>query len=828
MAITQIQLDFAGQANVNPRLGRIISTDDLATITTAGYLNTNAAGYAFNPTDMLSIAYNGGEGWFTLSFGANNVITMAQSGGGSFPVNVPNGGTGETSLAAYELIAGGTTDTGAVQSIPSVSAGYVLTDNGPGALPTYQASGGGGGAVLLDPDVGVNQTILNGFLRVEHGLQAGIPSTATAGTLNLFNGHASAAIEYLAVSNSGNFSVRVQNASYGQSTTLTIPDPGINASDFILSDNLLGQTINTGSFTVAQDQIITGSPGNPGELVIEDGTANFLAIACTGALANQVNFQPTGTFGQVTSFLLSDPGASNAYITGLQSQGSTTDNVVTFSNSNGLMKDSGISASSLATNFNYINTYWVSQANGNDANSGTSINAPFQTVQKAITSAGSFSSIIYVVDGVFNNETISTTLGANCNIVINAPSTTFNGSFLFQNINDLYVINAYTVNNLTDQSLVANYLNVVTANNIIDYSGMTITATGAIFSYSFLGSNGPNVYLSAPVMNVTFAPTVLVNAFLTADNIQSFNSTAGSSTSTYYLYAQECYGLNQAGAYVFYGNVTAFSTGTVSGGLFIGLFQHGFYNGTGQGFYMGSNPSNWNYSLSTASPSASGQALISSGAGPNATTAWVGALLTDPGTNQEILTGQLQLDNGTMSLGGYGKNFGVLQIGDETSPHFFTVQLQNTIGSSIFLQPDTTKLWNTTTTFFLPDSGLGGISKFLIDQGVNQMNTGSELLLDKGTGTEAANAVTINAQCCIITTSDLSGVAAGTDYVITLTNSEITVDNGINLTMIGGTNTTRGIQLIAVPGAGIATITISNINALANLNGTLILSFSLI
>ena len=63
------------------------------------------------------------------------------------PVTVPFGGTGNTSFTAYAVICGGTTSTGALQAIASLgSSGQVLTSNGAGALPTWQASGGGGGA----------------------------------------------------------------------------------------------------------------------------------------------------------------------------------------------------------------------------------------------------------------------------------------------------------------------------------------------------------------------------------------------------------------------------------------------------------------------------------------------------------------------------------------------------------------------------------------------------------------------------------------------------------------------------------------------------------
>jgi hypothetical protein len=60
-------------------------------------------------------------------------------------ITVADGGTGRSSHTAYALIAGGTTTTGPQQSIASVgTSGQVLTSNGAGALPTFQAVAGGG------------------------------------------------------------------------------------------------------------------------------------------------------------------------------------------------------------------------------------------------------------------------------------------------------------------------------------------------------------------------------------------------------------------------------------------------------------------------------------------------------------------------------------------------------------------------------------------------------------------------------------------------------------------------------------------------------------
>ncbi len=58
MSIISIYTDTAGQVGVNPRRVKIVSTDSLATITTAGYLNpTSLEGYVIYGTDVLDIIY---------------------------------------------------------------------------------------------------------------------------------------------------------------------------------------------------------------------------------------------------------------------------------------------------------------------------------------------------------------------------------------------------------------------------------------------------------------------------------------------------------------------------------------------------------------------------------------------------------------------------------------------------------------------------------------------------------------------------------------------------------------------------------------------------
>lgn len=84
-------------------------------------------------TTPLSIS-QGGTGSGTQSGALTNIL-------GSSTVSVANGGTARASLTAHNVLLG--EGTSAVSYAPPVSAGYVLTDNGPGNDPTFQAGNAG-------------------------------------------------------------------------------------------------------------------------------------------------------------------------------------------------------------------------------------------------------------------------------------------------------------------------------------------------------------------------------------------------------------------------------------------------------------------------------------------------------------------------------------------------------------------------------------------------------------------------------------------------------------------------------------------------------------
>lgn len=70
---------------------------------------------------------------------ANNVAITGGSITGITDLAVADGGTGRSTATAYAVICGGTTGTGAHQSVASLgSSGQSLKSNGTGALPTFQ------------------------------------------------------------------------------------------------------------------------------------------------------------------------------------------------------------------------------------------------------------------------------------------------------------------------------------------------------------------------------------------------------------------------------------------------------------------------------------------------------------------------------------------------------------------------------------------------------------------------------------------------------------------------------------------------------------------
>lgn len=86
-----------------------------------------------------------------ITIGGNGVYRASGT-----DVPVADGGTGVSSLTAYAPIFGGTTGTGAVQSGTVGTSGQVLTSNGAGSLPTFQAASSGKVAQIVQTQTGAS------------------------------------------------------------------------------------------------------------------------------------------------------------------------------------------------------------------------------------------------------------------------------------------------------------------------------------------------------------------------------------------------------------------------------------------------------------------------------------------------------------------------------------------------------------------------------------------------------------------------------------------------------------------------------------------------
>jgi hypothetical protein len=86
-------------------------------------------------------------GTFAAAAGGTQITTLGTIATGTWngtDIAVADGGTGRGTATEYGVLCGGTTATAAHQSIASVgTSGQVLTSNGAGALPTFQAVSGG-------------------------------------------------------------------------------------------------------------------------------------------------------------------------------------------------------------------------------------------------------------------------------------------------------------------------------------------------------------------------------------------------------------------------------------------------------------------------------------------------------------------------------------------------------------------------------------------------------------------------------------------------------------------------------------------------------------
>jgi hypothetical protein len=186
--VYQLPTQLPGSVGINPNFKFMVVGDNLATVTTAGYLNqVNLESYPLQSTDLISAFYSfnpvtqaGTYGLFSVAI-SNGVITLSQA---SFAgeVTLP---TIVNHIATYTNVSGGLSEDAA--------------------------------------------TAINGG-----NIQAGL--SGTAGQLSSYPGTPTkGALVVAAVANTGNTLTTISNAAMGQASVISIPDPGAATADFVVA-----------------------------------------------------------------------------------------------------------------------------------------------------------------------------------------------------------------------------------------------------------------------------------------------------------------------------------------------------------------------------------------------------------------------------------------------------------------------------------------------------------------------------------------------------------------------------------------------------------------
>jgi len=112
------------------------NTDTYGSLTLQNFVNASLTG-----NNLISFDNTGITIFTSLNLNSG-LITNATWNGNT--ITVPYGGTGRTATTPYSVICGGTTGTGALQSVANVGVtGQVLTSQGAGALPIWSGAGSG-------------------------------------------------------------------------------------------------------------------------------------------------------------------------------------------------------------------------------------------------------------------------------------------------------------------------------------------------------------------------------------------------------------------------------------------------------------------------------------------------------------------------------------------------------------------------------------------------------------------------------------------------------------------------------------------------------------
>jgi hypothetical protein len=313
MSVVSIQRNF----NNVPQMVNMEVTDSQATWAATGYLAlastiasielANNGLWVWQPGDLVLLYSDadGNDSLYQVNSTTNSLVLYSTAGNGAVTLPVVSG-----DFSVFQGTAGAMQDLGYSPSNPAKTK--VVMANGTVTIGEI--------AVYTDTSGTIGQ---DAALAINGGsIQAG--KSGTAGTLISFPGTAANGSLILAAFNAGaNFNTTISNSVMGQSSVISIPDPGVATSKFLLADSATSQSITTGNLivslgniTASQGNLVAGSSGHPGTVTSFPATAaNGSLILAAGNAGGAFNTTiASGVMGQSTVYTIPDIGASTGDI----------------------------------------------------------------------------------------------------------------------------------------------------------------------------------------------------------------------------------------------------------------------------------------------------------------------------------------------------------------------------------------------------------------------------------------------------------------------------------------------------------------------------------
>lgn len=305
MAITSLKRDFVD----SPNIVRMETTNTLAEVEATGYLATqvdiiadiNSGTWTWLPSDLILCSASDGLQLFTLNTALDDFVVYSTAGNGAVTLPVVSG-----NFTVFDGTLGGLQDLGYAPSDPAetivVMAGSAVVAN---RLAKFIDTAG-----TIDDTAGAATNLGN--------ILAG--ASGTAGTLTSFPATAANGSLILAAINAGGaFNTTISNSIMGQSSVISIPDPGAATASFVLStssgtQNITGNLTVSGAITSTAGNITSGSSGDAGTFIsfpatAANGTLILAAINAGGAFNTTIS---NSAMGQSSVISIPDPGAATA------------------------------------------------------------------------------------------------------------------------------------------------------------------------------------------------------------------------------------------------------------------------------------------------------------------------------------------------------------------------------------------------------------------------------------------------------------------------------------------------------------------------------------